>query len=186
MQLFSRHGGRMARAETLMIRYRLLQRTWIWRWAQTLLAATRKVRLHPTALLLGGGRKRIFGRHVRSAPVQFLIRAQRAVSPSTTTYGYRPMLKCRHQRILRLVEAPPSSEGAPSTVHHELERVAFSRRTSSYRPAPIPLRCFLLFRSANRSDELRCPAMHDMTRSIGLFGSRQTVGWGPTLSFVPA
>jgi len=44
---------------------RLLQRIWIWRWAQTFLAATRKVRLHPTALLLGSGRKRIFGRHVK-------------------------------------------------------------------------------------------------------------------------
>ena len=48
-----------------MTRYRLLRRIWLWRWAQTLLAATRRVRLHPTALLLGPARRITFGINVK-------------------------------------------------------------------------------------------------------------------------
>jgi acetyltransferase-like isoleucine patch superfamily enzyme len=55
----------VARAETLMLGNRLLRRIWMWRWWQTLLAASRSVRLHPTALLLGSGSRFIFGRNVK-------------------------------------------------------------------------------------------------------------------------
>ena len=44
---------------------RLLQRTWPWRWTRTLLAAARKVWLHPTALLFGSAGRFSFGSNVR-------------------------------------------------------------------------------------------------------------------------
>ena len=55
----------MALAEALMVGCRLFQRIWIWRWVRTLLAATRNVRLHPTALLLGSARRFVFGANVK-------------------------------------------------------------------------------------------------------------------------
>lgn len=48
-----------------MMLFRLLQRTWVWRWAHTLAAATRNVRLHPTALLLGSARRFALGVNVK-------------------------------------------------------------------------------------------------------------------------
>jgi acetyltransferase-like isoleucine patch superfamily enzyme len=48
-----------------MIRYQVLQRLWIWRWMRVLVAATRSVRVHPAALLLGPDRRFVFGTKVK-------------------------------------------------------------------------------------------------------------------------
>jgi acetyltransferase-like isoleucine patch superfamily enzyme len=48
-----------------MMPYRVLQRLWIWRWMRVLLAATRGVRVHPAALLLGPDSRFVFGTNVK-------------------------------------------------------------------------------------------------------------------------